>query len=147
MSLSLVMRGRKHGLQRCDYPPPVVVGDYSSSYYTSNSALAYAQNNADTRKRQRRQAAGNLVSGLFATASTGTTPSGRKSTAQPRPDIQIPPKGIGPVYDPNENDVLCGRGGRINAHAGNVQFREIVVVRKKAYLAKETKKLEKGKLR
>lgn len=69
---------------------------------------------------------------------------GRKSTAQPRPKVQIPPKGIGPIRDPNENDVLCGRGGRINAHEGNIQFREIVASRKKDYLAKSTKKLEKA---
>lgn len=69
---------------------------------------------------------------------------GRKSTAQPRPPIKIPPRGIGPVHEPNINDVLCGRGGRINAHAGNVQFRELVVERKKDYLSDKTKKLEKA---
>jgi hypothetical protein len=44
----------------------------------------------------------------------------------------------------NENDVLAGRGGRINAHIGNVQFRDMVAARKKEYLAKSTKKLEKA---
>jgi hypothetical protein len=33
---------------------------------------------------------------------------GRKSTAQPRPVLTVPPRGIGPIVDPNENDVLCG---------------------------------------
>lgn len=69
---------------------------------------------------------------------------GRKSTAQPRPVLNIPPRGIGPIADPNENDVLCGRGGRINSHAGNVQFREVIQSRKKEYLAPTTKKLEKA---
>ena len=69
---------------------------------------------------------------------------GRKSTAQPRPVLNVPPRGIGPIVDPNENDVLCGRGGRINSHAGNVQFREIIHNRKKEYLAPTTKKLEKA---
>ncbi|KAL3910883.1 MAG: hypothetical protein SGILL_007510, partial [Bacillariaceae sp.] len=69
---------------------------------------------------------------------------GRKSTAQPRPVLHVPPRGIGPIVDPNENDVLCGRGGRINSHAGNVQFREIIHSRKKEYLAPTTKKLEKA---
>ena len=55
----------------------------------------------------------------------------------------MPPRGIGPIAEPNENDVLCGRGGRINAHEGNVQFRDIVMANKKEYLAKTTKKLEK----
>ena len=124
------------------------------------------------RKRQRRQAAGALVTGLFAggnnpspasapsssegktvTPSSQASTSGKaspekktkkKSTAQPRPEIQIPPRGIGPIHEPNDNDVLCGRGGRINAHTGNVRFRDIVVQRKKDYLAPTTKKLEKA---
>jgi hypothetical protein len=68
---------------------------------------------------------------------------GRKSTAQPRPVLHVPPRGIGPVA-PNVNDVLCGRGGRVNSHAGNIQFREITASLKKDYLAKTTKKLEKA---
>ena len=68
----------------------------------------------------------------------------KQSTAQPRPKIAVPPGGIGPIRDPNVNDVLSGRGGRINAHVGNVQFREIVAEQKKIYLAKDTKKLEKA---
>ncbi|OEU11731.1 hypothetical protein FRACYDRAFT_192096, partial [Fragilariopsis cylindrus CCMP1102] len=70
--------------------------------------------------------------------------SGRKSTAQPRPVLNVPPRGIGPIADPNENDVLCGRGGRINSHAGNVQFRDTIHSKKKEYLAPSTKKLEKA---
>lgn len=69
---------------------------------------------------------------------------GKKSTAQPRPQLHVPPRGIGPIQVPNVNDVLCGRGGRINAHEGNVQFRDLVNANKKVYLAKTTKKLEKA---
>jgi hypothetical protein len=87
-------------------------------------------------KRQRRQAAALVVQSFFN--------MGKKSTAQPRPAMHVPPRGIGPIAEPNENDVLCGRGGRINAHEGNVQFRDIVMVNKKEYLAKTTKKLEKA---
>lgn len=118
----------------------------------------------DTHKRQRRQAAGQLVSGLFAPSSASSSAS-RKSTAQPRPSIRVPPRGIGPVYEPNPNDVLSGRGGRINAHPGNgtlscvynvfilarlshavsiVQFRDLVAERKRDYLDPATKKLEKA---
>ena len=68
----------------------------------------------------------------------------KKSTAQPRPKLNIPPRGIGPIEEPNENDVLCGRGGRINAHEGNIRFRDIISSNKKVYLAKSTKKLEKA---
>jgi methyl coenzyme M reductase gamma subunit len=37
---------------------------------------------------------------------------------------------------------LSGHGRRIDAHAGNLQLRNIVARRKKAYMSKETKKLE-----
>lgn len=106
------------------------------------------------RKRQRRQAAAIVVESLWNNNSNNnndtsgnqlnnTTPT-RKSTAQPRPVLTVPPKGIGPIADPNVNDVLCGRGGRINSHAGNVQFRDIILSKKKGYLAPTTKKLEKA---
>mmetsp|Transcript_5754 Transcript_5754/g.14377 ORF Transcript_5754/g.14377 Transcript_5754/m.14377 type:complete len:528 (+) Transcript_5754:156-1739(+) len=103
------------------------------------------------RKRQRRQAAAIVVESLWNNNSNNDTSgtktgsnSARKSTAKPRPVLNIPPKGIGPIADPNVNDVLCGRGGRINSHAGNVQFRDIIHSKKKAYLAPTTKKLEKA---
>jgi hypothetical protein len=89
----------------------------------------------DGRKQKRRHTAGSFFWEPFRRKS---------STAQPRPRILVPPRGIGPVYDFNENDVLCGRGGRINSHIGNVQFRELVQMNKKDYLAKSTKKLQKA---
>ncbi|CAJ1951238.1 unnamed protein product [Cylindrotheca closterium] len=106
------------------------------------------------RKKQRRQAAAGVVQSMIggnhlptnnhASAAAAKEASARKSTAQPRPDIVIPPRGIGPIADPNDNDVLCGRGGRINSHVGNRQFREIIASHKKDYLAPTTKKLEKA---
>jgi len=70
----------------------------------------------------------------------------RKSTAQPRPVLNVPPLGIRTITDdPNENEVLCGRGRHINNHAGNVQFRNMIHSKKKEYLlAPSTKKLEKA---
>jgi hypothetical protein len=68
----------------------------------------------------------------------------KTSTAQPRPALMIPPRGIGPIREPNSNDVLCGRGGRINAHSGNVHFRTLVQKRKRDYLSKDTRKLAKA---
>jgi len=116
---------------------------------SSNTSTFLDRQNAQ-RKRQRRQTAGALVTGLFGNNdaeqkdAAGKKTTKKKSTAQPRPQIQVPPRGIGPIYDPNVNDVLCGRGGRINAHEGNVRFRQVVVDRKKDYLAPTTKKLEKA---
>lgn len=55
----------------------------------------------------------------------------------------IPPGYGGPIQEPSVNDVLSGRGGRINSHPGNVQFRQLVNQYKHVYLSKQTKKLEK----
>eukprot|EP00978_Attheya_sp_CCMP212_P047132 scaffold421236_cov58-Attheya_sp.AAC.5 len=60
------------------------------------------------------------------------------------PKVDILPRGIGPIAETNVNDVLCGRGGKVNSHPGNRQFREIVEGLKEIYLAKTTKKLEKA---
>lgn len=125
------------------YPPhPYYDYDY---YYYSNLYPQF------TRKRQRRQAAAIVVDSLWNNGSGnnntdtgGSSTPARKSTAQPRPVLTIPPKGIGPIAEPNVNDVLCGRGGRINSHRGNVRFRDIINSKKTLYLAPSTKKLEKA---
>lgn len=69
-------------------------------------------------------------------------PSKRKSCKQLRPDVNVLPHAIGPIKHPNNNDVLCGRGGRTNTYQGNIQYRDIVTQTKPQYLA-ETKKLQK----
>lgn len=58
----------------------------------------------------------------------------------------IPPNHGGTIKDPGRNDVLSGRGGRINAHPGNVKFRELVKEYRPIYLSNETKKLDKVKI-
>jgi hypothetical protein len=98
----------------------------------------HPNNTQHSRKRQHQQTAAIVVKPLW------SRNLGRKSTAQPRPVLFVPPRGTGPTVHPNLNDVLCGRGGRINSHAGNIQFREITSSLKKNYLAKTTKKLEKA---
>ena len=45
---------------------------------------------------------------------------------------------VGTITDPNKNDVLCGRGWRINSHVGNVQFRSIIQSKKFEYLVQTT---------
>ena len=78
----------------------------SPSIENLNTSAFYGKMN---RKRQRRQVAGAVVQGLVGGgAPAGLTPSGRKSTAQPRPKVQIPPRGIGPIAEPNNNDGMCG---------------------------------------
>jgi hypothetical protein len=72
---------------------------------------------------------------------------GRKLAAKPRQELQVsPPRAIEPIIVPNKNDVLCGRGGRVNSHPGNIQFRDMVQFRRKDYQKKTTKRVEKGNL-
>lgn len=74
-----------------------------------------------------------------------TDPSIRsKPKSPPLTKADIKPGDGGRIRIPQSNDVLCGRGGRINAHEGNVKFREIVNDLKHTYLAKTTKKLDKA---
>jgi hypothetical protein len=68
----------------------------------------------------------------------------RLKTMQPRPLLRVPPRGIDGIVHVNPNDVLSGRGGRVNSHVGNIQFRDIIASSKKGYLAKTVKKLEKA---
>jgi hypothetical protein len=63
---------------------------------------------------------------------------------QPRPPMQVPPLTGGPIELPGQQDVLCGRGGRVNTHPGNVTLRELVSLRQLEYLSETTKKLEKA---
>lgn len=58
----------------------------------------------------------------------------------------MPPGYGGFVHIPNPNDVLCGRGGRINAHGGNVNFRKIVLMYKEDYLSKSAGKNQKAQI-
>lgn len=60
------------------------------------------------------------------------------------PTLQFEGGVDGAIADPHPNDVLCGRGGRINSHEGNVKFREIVNALKPFYLSQTTKKAEKA---
>lgn len=42
---------------------------------------------------------------------------------------------------PHSNDVLCGRGGTINAHPGNEQYRRLVDRKKRVYLTARFKRV------
>ena len=120
--------------------PHPAVSDPNRCYYHGKFLNAsYRSSSQMNVKRQRRQAAAAVVGSLWSNNNDE-----KKSTAQPRPQLHVPPRGIGPIVDPNQNDVLCGRGGRINSHAGNIRFRDIISANKKDYLAPSTKKLEKA---
>jgi hypothetical protein len=91
---------------------------HSMSSYPNPQSFANTASAKDlyNRKRQRRQAAAAVVTSPFSFNSSNPDSTnsnnamGRKSTAQPRPKLNVPPRGIGPIVDPNDNDVLCGRG-------------------------------------
>jgi len=51
------------------------------------------------------------------------------------PSDQVKENEGGPVMYPNTNDVLSGRGGRINNHPGNIYFRKLVTEEKVKYLS------------
>lgn len=65
-------------------------------------------------------------------------------STQPPPPPFIQPGHGGLIKNPTASDVLCGRGGRINSHRGNIRFRDIVGKSKHEYLAKDTSKLVKA---
>jgi len=60
------------------------------------------------------------------------------------PQVYVNPGDGGLISELNENDVLSGRGGRINNHPGNITFRTVVEDYKREYLDPRTRKLEKA---
>lgn len=66
---------------------------------------------------------------------------GTKSKSTNNDDI--PPGYGGLVTDINPNDVLKGRGGKINNHVGNVQFRELIARYRPMYFSETTTKGQK----
>jgi len=44
------------------------------------------------------------------------------------------------IVEPNDSDVLCGRGGNVNMHPGNIYFRKLVDSRKPAYITARFKR-------
>jgi hypothetical protein len=56
------------------------------------------------------------------------------------PDTNCQSSHNGGVNEPGPNDVLCGRGGSINSHAGNERYRQLVDKRKRVYLTARFKR-------
>lgn len=67
-----------------------------------------------------------------------------KGGSIPPPQVMVEQGHGGTVTELNEHDVLCGRGGKINNHPGNVTFRTIVEEYMHEYLDPRTRKLEKA---
>mmetsp|Transcript_28485 Transcript_28485/g.46245 ORF Transcript_28485/g.46245 Transcript_28485/m.46245 type:complete len:608 (-) Transcript_28485:81-1904(-) len=67
-----------------------------------------------------------------------------KGGSIPPPQVFVNPGDGGLISELNENDVLSGRGGRINNHPGNITFRTVVEDYKREYLDPRTRKLEKA---
>mmetsp|Transcript_15088 Transcript_15088/g.26947 ORF Transcript_15088/g.26947 Transcript_15088/m.26947 type:complete len:964 (-) Transcript_15088:161-3052(-) len=84
------------------------------------------------------------VGNSFHSSSSVSSSNIANNNMPPRP--QIPPGHASPVRTPHAHDVLSGRGGRINSHAGNIRFRELVDAYKREYLDPRTKKVEKARI-
>jgi len=56
------------------------------------------------------------------------------------------PHQIDLIAKPTKSDVLCGRGGAVNSHEGNVRFRSLVFSLKEEYFSEKTRKLEKANI-
>ena len=61
----------------------------------------------------------------------------------PPPQDFVNPGDGGLISELNINDVLSGRGGRINNHPGNITFRTVVEDYRREYLDPRIRKLEK----
>jgi len=82
---------------------------------------------------------------LAPSSSLGPTPIGPRHAALSSGGVLTagplsgPLTGVVRLRTPHPHDVLCGRGGSINSHPGNIRFREWVKVRKQAYNLATTK--------
>ena len=88
---------------------------------------------------KREEAVARTITSLYVPFNTG-----QGAAAGPRAKAAVIARGLGPFTEPNVNDVLSGRGGRINAHPGNVGFRSLIAAHKARYLSPATRKLEKA---
>jgi len=77
---------------------------------------------------------------------SGLPSSVKKSSPKAVQYVSIPPRGIVPVQEPNQNDVLCGRGTWVYRHTGNKQLRTIADSSKGPYFSKSATKLRKGRI-
>ena len=67
-----------------------------------------------------------------------------KGGSIPPPVVHVHPGQGGLISTLNDNDVLSGRGGRVNKHPGNIVFRTLVQDYKHEYLDPRTRKMEKA---
>jgi len=75
--------------------------------------------------------------------TTTDRPGGPRGYVPPPPAPKVV-EGQFVVIEPGDNDVLCGRGSRVNNHPGNVQFRQLVAQFKDLYLDPNRRKIEKA---
>lgn len=68
----------------------------------------------------------------------------RAKNPVPKPRVNVHPGHGGIITSLNKNDVLSGRGGRVNKNPGNVTFRLVAEGYKREYLDPRTPKLSKA---
>ena len=119
---------------------------YSSDFYTSNDPQYYQHQVTILKPMKRKMSSRKTKSGKQR-GVTGTRRKKGSSSSKTSSSSSSPPnKSTGGTYayntqgitttriqTPGINDVLCGRGGNVNSHSGNVKFRSIVAERKQEY--------------
>lgn len=108
---------------------PLQVKHRSKPFHlNANSNMSISYNYSLPRDQESRQSNSLSSSTNVNTSTEFISPStGSRSTPQRR------------IRKPHSHDVLCGRGGGINSHPGNIAFRNWVRERKEAYNLAQTK--------
>jgi hypothetical protein len=105
------------------------------NYFTANSNMIHLDNINDK-----------VGIGTIYSADSRMKPCTSTLENQNNDETVVLPRSSGPIENPEPNDVLSGRGGRINIHLGNVRFRDVVSSYKKQYVDVRTKKGEKANI-
>lgn len=144
---SIALNGRLYAL--LPIIDPNTGNNITESQIEEHSRYVAASNMTQLHQRvQSRDVSTATYSSVSATTSSSANkvnPAKKsRSGKKLRPTLHVQPKAGGPIKEPNKNDCLLGRGGRINKHYGNVQLRNIVAERQEEYLSDSTGKLDKA---
>lgn len=115
---SLKKKKNRESSKSSAYSPSASI--YSSDFYTAQDPQYYQQGSTSSCKMPKKSKRGRKSSKYVAGASTVASDSAMRNHV-----VQI--------GRPGANDVLCGRGGDINKHPGNIAFRALVHDKKHEY--------------
>lgn len=130
---------------RSHYPAPLArdtsTGSSRQPHPPGPHNSQYSQQHHDHHHSQ----SGSASTSRVLTSSNGVTYNSTPSMPVSRnpEDSMAAESTIATIAEPNENDVLCGRGNNSNRHPGNIHFRELIAANKVFYstLTKKEKML------